>query len=172
MKSNLDQTAASLDEGGRILRSIVRPYPAKTAGIPVKFNYEMNTGQFKFEWAVPSSSSSSSTTATIAPPLDIATHKLTSNETEIFYPAMLAHGRKVIVRGLAAGDEYSYDEARQTLSINALNNSPGARHSIVVSLDPPLSSEFAINTFWGDFGGQIYAVLGALAALGWYLFFL
>ena len=48
------QDSPTLDNGGRILPSIVRPYPAKTAGIPLKFQYEMTTGAFLFEWENPS----------------------------------------------------------------------------------------------------------------------
>ncbi|KAG8793614.1 hypothetical protein FRC17_008418, partial [Serendipita sp. 399] len=48
-----DQTDASLDEGSRILDSVVRPYPAKVAGIPLRFDYEVNRGEFTFEWAKP-----------------------------------------------------------------------------------------------------------------------
>ena len=43
------QTSPTLDNGGRILRAVVRPYPAKTAGIPLRFTYEINTSEFEFE---------------------------------------------------------------------------------------------------------------------------
>ena len=35
---NVQQVNENLDDGGRILRAIVRPYPAKTAGVPTKFD--------------------------------------------------------------------------------------------------------------------------------------
>ena len=54
------QTSPTLDNGGRILRAVVRPYAAKTAGIPLRCEYEINTGEFTYEWAVPHASSSSS----------------------------------------------------------------------------------------------------------------
>ncbi|KAH8112810.1 glycoside hydrolase family 5 protein [Phellopilus nigrolimitatus] len=175
--ADLDQTAADLDEGGRILRSVVRPYPAKTAGIPLKFDYEMNTGSFAFEWAIPFpapadgiSQSQSPSSPTIAPPLQIASYVLKSRSTEIFLPAMLAHGRKVIVHGLETGDEYAYDESLQTLSVRILDDSPGSRHRISVSLDPPLSSQFVVNTFWSDFGVRILSVVVVLLGVGAYFF--
>ena len=37
------QHSPTLDNGGRILRAVVRPYPAKTAGVPLRFDYEINT---------------------------------------------------------------------------------------------------------------------------------
>ncbi|EJD01855.1 glycoside hydrolase family 5 protein [Fomitiporia mediterranea MF3/22] len=163
-KPGLEQSSSSLDEGGRLLRAVVRPYPAKTAGIPIKFDYEMNTGRFEFEWIIPSSTSSSSSTS-IYPPTNVASHRLTSNETEIFLPSMLARGRKVIVRGLEASGEYHYDEAHQTLVIRARSDSPGTIHCIVVELDPPLKNEFVVNSFWSDFSGWISAGIAAWIAV-------
>jgi hypothetical protein len=49
------QSDESLDEGGRILPSLVRPYPAKVAGIPLAFNYDLNDGKFSFVWRIPDS---------------------------------------------------------------------------------------------------------------------
>ncbi|KAJ2925710.1 hypothetical protein H1R20_g11384, partial [Candolleomyces eurysporus] len=40
-----EQDDATLDNGGRILSSVVRPYPAKTCGVPVRFEYEVTTGE-------------------------------------------------------------------------------------------------------------------------------
>ncbi|EKM57334.1 glycoside hydrolase family 5 protein [Phanerochaete carnosa HHB-10118-sp] len=44
-----DRSSPTLDNGARILRSVVRPYLAKTAGIPLRFDYEVNTGEFTFK---------------------------------------------------------------------------------------------------------------------------
>lgn len=153
-----------LDAGGRILRAVVRPYPAKTAGIPLEFDYEMNTGAFRFKWVIPSSTSSAPTSiasSSISPPLDV-THELKSNETEIFFPSMLAHGRKVVAQGLDAGDEYEYDETRQTLTIRTADNTPGRARDILVNLDPPLEKEFDVNSFWTDFKLWIFVVVAVI----------
>ncbi|KAG9226681.1 hypothetical protein CCMSSC00406_0006094 [Pleurotus cornucopiae] len=48
-----EQDSASLDNVDHILDSIVRPYPAKTCGIPVRFEYDLPTGKFTYEWVVP-----------------------------------------------------------------------------------------------------------------------
>ena len=160
------QHSPTLDNGGRILRAVVRPYPAKTAGVPLRFDYEINTSEFTFEWAIPGSadapaSASSAVTkggpSVRTPPLGDMP-PLTSNKTEIFYPSLLAHGRKVVVRGLAKEDRWAYDEARQTLTIVTANNSPGRVHRVTVGVDPLPKEAFEVNDFWGDFGGQILAL--------------
>ena len=132
-----EQDSPTLDNGGRILSAIVRPYPAKTAGIPRNFQYEMTTGAFLYEWENPSqgkpatSGSGSSNnknnrdTKTISNPPRQWQHSLTSHETEIFLPSQLTHARKVVVEGAEEGDKYHYDEHRQTLFFVAGNNTPG-----------------------------------------------
>lgn len=153
---DVQQVNENLDDGGRILRAIVRPYPAKTAGVPTKFDYDLNTGSFTFEWTVPLSTSSSvSPSGSIEPPVSGLGHTLTSTDTEVFFPSMLARGRKVIVQtneDCGKGYLHRYDEELQTLSVIPDNNTPGTRHSIRVSLDPPLKPLFLMNNFWTDFG--------------------
>ncbi|KAJ7507025.1 glycoside hydrolase [Mycena galericulata] len=156
-----EQAAPSLDQGGRILPAVVRPYPAKTAGIPLKFEYEMTTGGFVFEWAVPTAekTASKSAIATVfSPPL--AGHPtITAHETEIYVPAFLTTGRKVVVRGLGPDDRYVYDERRQTLFVVPRNNAPGTKHRVQVSLNPPLDPLFELNDIWSDFGARIISLL-------------
>lgn len=96
-------------------------------------------------------------------------HILTSRETEVFLPSMLAHGRKVAVRGLNAEDDYEYDETVQTLTIRVNGQVAGNyMHRVVVTFDPPLPSLFTVNTFWGDFRLVILAVVAALVAIVMY----
>ena len=148
------------------MRAVVRPYPAKTAGLPIKFDYEMNTGRFEFEWAIPTSDSSQAlSSSSISPPLHIPNHSLTSNETLIFLPSMLAQGRKIVVKGLSEDDSYQYDRTHQTLTIRTADNAPGKAHRVDVSLDPPLDPMFVVNTFWSDFRGYILAFVVALYAI-------
>ena len=199
----LAQDAKELDLGGRILDAVVRPYAAKTAGIPLKFEYEMATGTFSYSWAArpstsPSEEQAASTSTLLArqpssnvnetgspsvhvPPSLTDHAPLLARETEIFVPAQLARGRRLIVEGLREGDTYSYDAARQTLFVL-----PGARtemqlggetvdvqahvlHRVRVRFDPPLSGEHP-NDLWTDFGAPIAAVSVVLLALLAYFF--
>ncbi|KAF8843464.1 glycoside hydrolase family 5 protein [Paxillus ammoniavirescens] len=148
---DLQQSSFTLDNGGRILPSVVRPYPAKTAGIPLKFDYEMNTGKFTFEW----------TTTT-------ATQEGTARETEIYLPSLIAHGRKLVVEGLAPEDQYIYDESRQTLFVVQGDSAPGKIKKITVSVRPPLRPHFDVNTFWDDFGELIAS--GLVVFIGIFVF--
>jgi hypothetical protein len=136
----LAQDASELDLGGRILDAVVRPYAAKTAGVPLKSEYEMTTGAYSYSWAVPqqppplstSEATSTSTSASVQQPssnvnnsgsLSVHTPPLTGHppllarETEIFLPEQLARGRRLIVEGLREGDTYTYDVGRQTLFV-------------------------------------------------------
>ncbi|KAL6302254.1 glycoside hydrolase superfamily [Sparassis latifolia] len=161
---DLAQVSPTLDNGARILRSVVRPYPAKTAGIPLRFDYEINTGQFTFEWANPQTSGKQETAdsgghASVRRPPLTDYPALTSKETEIFMPSMLAHSRKVVIAGLHPQDSYHYDESRQTLTIIADDATPGVVHHVTVSLDPPLKAVFELNSFWSDFGAHVTAAM-------------
>ena len=165
---DLEQHSATLDNGGRILRAVVRPYPAKTAGIPLRFEYEVNTGEFSFEWAIPQSDSS---TAPLAerpsvnrPPLG-GHPSLMSNVTEIFVPSFIAHGSAVVVQGLSNADSHHYDEARQTLYIRTADDTPGKIYHIKVSLAPRLKAVFFVNDFWSDWGSTVAVVAAVLLAL-------
>ncbi|KII91594.1 glycoside hydrolase family 5 protein [Plicaturopsis crispa FD-325 SS-3] len=157
---NYEQTSPTLDNGGRILQTVVRPYAAKTAGIPLRCEYEVNTGTFTYEWVVPDPSDTRTVGAatTSQPPL-VGHPPITTRETEIFVPSLLAQGRKVIVRGLGPKDSHVYDEKRQTLFVLVGDQTLGRRHTVTVSFDPPLDQLFEINDFWGDYGSRILALL-------------
>ncbi|KAI0819374.1 glycoside hydrolase [Trametes gibbosa] len=159
------QTSPTLDNGGRILRSVVRPYPAKTAGIPLRFDYELNTGEFTFEWAVPGGVSDAASSATVNDPPRSSHPSLKTNRTEIFVPAQLVNGRKLIVRGLKPEDEHTYDEEHQTLVILTHENAPGTGHRITVTVDPLPKPTFEVNDFWSDYGPQTAAVAAVVLAL-------
>ncbi|KAI0033601.1 glycoside hydrolase [Vararia minispora EC-137] len=165
-RQSLEQSSEILDAGARILESVVRPYAAKTAGIPLHAEYEMTTGRFKFSWAVPSSASNaipSGGPRVDTPPRDSHV-PLLARETEIFLPAQLTKGRKVIVRGLAPGDTWNHDEARQTLFILPKERIAGRVHSIDVSVEPPLDL-FTPNDLLSDFGICLWALGGILVAM-------
>jgi hypothetical protein len=157
----MDQTSASLDQGGRLLQSIVRPYAAKVAGIPLRFDYESTTGKFTFEWAEPDPEHKPSAPATASsPPLNSAVSS--SRDTQIYIPSMIAHGRKVVVKGLQSGDVHRYVEELQTLFVTTRDGAPGSVHRIEVEVDPPLKAPWAINDFWTDFGVWAWTVLAAI----------
>lgn len=135
----------------------------------------MTTGTFVFEWAVPESEpgkekegNSASATAH-APPL-VGHAPLTAYETELFVPALLTQGRKLVVRGLGPDDRYVHDQRRQTLFVVPRTNAPGTRHRIEVSLNPPLEPAFELNDVWSDFGARIMSLLVVIIGIIIYYF--
>ena len=187
----LAQDKKELDSGGRILDAVVRPYATKTAGVPLKFEYEMATGSFAYSWAVPLSGPSSgsgsgeeSTTARQQPLAggpSVRTPPLTGHppllarETEIFVPLQVAQGRRLIVEGLRHGDTYTYDAARQTLFVlpGVQTGEPGNVqahvHEVRVRFDPPVGGELP-NDLWSDLTTPISAALVVLLAFVVYFF--
>ncbi|KAH9921814.1 glycoside hydrolase superfamily [Fomitopsis serialis] len=125
------QASPTLDNGARILRAFVRPYPAKTAGIPIDFSYEMNTGAFECAWVVPGPSADEPASPSVhRPPTSADAHpELTSKVTEIYLPSMIAHDRK----------------SRQTLSIEPAALTPGQVHRV------------SVKVLLGDFGTHVVA---------------
>ncbi|KAI0321523.1 glycoside hydrolase family 5 protein, partial [Amylostereum chailletii] len=162
---DFEQSAHQLDDGGRILEAVVRPYAAKTAGVPLRCEYELTTGKFTYEWAIPHSDDASTVDdgvpSVTRPPLH-GHVSLSVRETEIFLPLMITEGRRVIVEGLRPGDTFHHDASRQTLYVLTDEMSPGTIHKVVVSLDPPLIAFFKVNDFWTDVGGPVVAGLVAL----------
>ncbi|ESK91213.1 glycoside hydrolase family 5 protein [Moniliophthora roreri MCA 2997] len=161
------QTSVTLDNGGRILPVTVRPYPAKTAGVPIKFEYEVTEGRFVFEWVNPSEVSKGSPSV-MDPPLAQGI-PLKARETEIFVPHSLTQGRELVVSGLdSKGYAYRYDEERQTLFIVARDTTPGKIHRVEAVVTPKLRRPvFWLNDFWGDWGNTVIAVVvGLLGIVG------
>ncbi|KAL4071735.1 glycoside hydrolase family 5 protein [Scleroderma citrinum] len=157
---DLHQTSFTLDNGSRILSAVVRPYPAKTAGIPIRFDYEMNIGQFTFEWRA--------FDITGKEPRGQTEVISTARETEIFVPSLLTYGRKLKIEGLEEGDSHLYDESRQTLFIIHGPSASGKVRKVTVSVWPPLRPTFDLNTFWGDFGELIFS--GLMVFIGMFVF--
>ncbi len=161
-----EQTSPHLDGGGRILDAVVRPYPAKVAGTPLEFNYEVMNGELSLTWIVPEKG------------------ELRSHETEIFFPSLLATGRKLLLEAQVDMSQYdyddetqavkklrsltqeryayTYDEKRQTLFIVPKDNSPGTKHSVRVRVWPPIKPTLNLNDIWTDFGIWIMAVVVVL----------
>lgn len=137
----LGQSNEALDDGGRILRAVVRPYPAKTAGIPIRWTYEFLNGQTIFEWEAPNK------------------EDCRCRETEIFFPSRLLSGNRTLeVQGLTV-DEWKYDRERQTIFILPITTpAKEGKYCIVICLSRPLEPLFTMTTHWQDFAGW-YAVL-------------
>ncbi|KAJ1309337.1 hypothetical protein OPQ81_006117 [Rhizoctonia solani] len=119
----LSQSNKALDTGARLLPVLVRPYPAKVAGYPEEFSYEPYDGSFKFVYRVPDSNPASS---------------IRAKETEIFLPADLVSGRKLVVDSDGTDLEWSYDPNRQTMFV--VHSCKGLK-TLKVSFDPPLNNE-------------------------------
>ncbi|KAK2465756.1 hypothetical protein APHAL10511_002300 [Amanita phalloides] len=149
------QDSVTLDNGCRILNMVVRPYPAKTAGVPLRFEYEVTTGWFAFEWMTPAGHENQ-----VDPKLNNGPDSpvLTSHETEIFLPSLLTRGRKIQVRGLSKGDRWTYDEARQTLFVVVADRTGGKPHRVEVQVWPAPRATFAVNDTRTDFAGHMFAV--------------
>ena len=143
----------------------MRPFPAKTAGIPLKFEYEMNTGEFTFEWCNADPKSTSGSNEISNPPLN-RTVPLLAKETEIFMPLSIANGRHVVVEGLEASDLHHYDSTRQTLYIVTEDcETPGKRHRVRVTVRPEPRARFEVNEFWMDHGFRVVSVGVVILAL-------
>ncbi|CAE6367225.1 unnamed protein product [Rhizoctonia solani] len=125
---SLAQSNKSLDTGTRLLPVLVRPYPAKVAGFPMKFNYEPSNGSFQFVFKAVDPSRVKSTRA---------------RETEIFLPAEITSGRKLIIDSEGSNLEWTYDPERQTLFV--VHSGEGVR-TLKVSFDPPLNNESVKTT--------------------------
>lgn len=160
-----DQNAPSLDQGARILNAIVRPYPAKVAGSPVRWEYDMNSGSFEFEWdECLNGERLEDGDASVKSVLESS--RLRSRETEIFIPSQLTLARKVVVEGLDKdqGDRWVHDEKRQTLFI-VPGRGKTTRRMIRVRVSPPLEPSFEVLGFWDEFGGRIFSGCGVLVGL-------
>ena len=154
-----------MDNGGRILDAVVRPFPAKIAGIPLKFEYDMNTGEFIFEWCNADPKSTSSSNEISNPPLN-RMEPLLAKETEVFVPSLVTNERDVVVEGLEASDSHYYDHTRQTLYIVTGDcDTPGKRHWVRVRVRPELRAKFEVNDFWMDHGFQVVSVTVVILAL-------
>jgi len=149
---NLAQTSATLDNGGRILDAVVGPFHAKIAGIPLKFEYEMNTGEFTFEWCNADPNSTSRSGKISNSPLSKMV-PLLAKETEIFVFSLLANEREVIVEGLETSDSHHYNPTRQTLYIvTGDRETPGKKHRVRVKVRSEVGAKFEANDFWVDHG--------------------
>ncbi|KAJ9121910.1 hypothetical protein QFC24_004492 [Naganishia onofrii] len=80
---------AELDQGCRLNRQVVRPYALRTAGIPLKLEYQSRTGAFFYQFANPAQTQSTTATEKNSTPAQ-APPQTTSRITEIFLPPWLA----------------------------------------------------------------------------------
>lgn len=171
----LDQNNEKLDEGGRILHAVVRPYAAKVAGIPLRQDYEMNTGVWKFEWANPSHEPrAGDTSGSVAKP-PLSHIPIRARETEVFVPLFLSKGRKLLITYSSSKDaqaecDWSYDASRQTLFVVPEDKTPGAVHRLKVEFDTPLERRFKVHSsIWVDFWHWWAGFMGIIFGLIWVL---
>jgi hypothetical protein len=159
---SLDQTNEELDDGGRVLRSLVRPYPAKVAGIPTRVDYSVNTGAFTCSWKTPTSGSSvagsgSEKNPSVATPPLIGHPVITARETEIFMPHLLTKGRRLILKYVCNTDEqaecdWRHNSSLQTLYVVPEDSAPGSLHTLEITFDPPLEELFPSDSpIWREF---------------------
>ncbi|KAG8894485.1 hypothetical protein FRC01_012931, partial [Tulasnella sp. 417] len=171
----LDQSNDKLDEGGRILHAVVRPYAAKVAGIPLRQDYEMNSGVWEFEWANPAHESheGDALVSVSKPPLSHV--PIRARETEIFVPLFISTGRKLLVtysssRDAQAECDWTYDSSRQTLFVVPEDKTPGAVHRLKVEFDTPLKRRFDVHSsIWVDFWHWWAGFMSIMFGLLWVL---
>ncbi|KAF8750383.1 Cellulase (glycosyl hydrolase family 5) [Rhizoctonia solani] len=131
---SLSQSNKALDTGARLLSVLVRPYPAKISGYPIKFSYEPSNGSFEFVFKAFDPSRNKS---------------IRSRETEIYLPTELTSGRKLIIDSEGSNLEWSYNHERQTLFV--VHSGEGVR-TLRVSVDPPLNNRLIKPTpDWAKF---------------------
>jgi Glycoside hydrolase family 5 C-terminal domain len=126
------------------LHSVVRPYPAKVAGVLLRTSYEVQTGEFSISWAIKEVKASSPSLSYIdSPPLTIL-ETLSCRETEIFVPSLITRGRRLVLEGVSE-ELWRYDESRQTLFVLNPSDEELEIVSIRVQLDPPLSPRWSVE---------------------------
>jgi len=162
-----------LDQGGRILESVVRPYPAKVSGIPIRFEYEVNRGEFSFEWVKPGATvggKRANRRASIShPPLN-GHPEITSRLTEFFIPQQLVQDKKFVVAldGAAQGSKWWYDASHQTLFIeqpDPMSIPDGSKYRVIFGLAPVPPAKWSMKTIWEDFAPYYLPVLAAVLAI-------
>ena len=166
--ASLAQTDATLDEGARILESVVRPYPAKVAGIPLQFNYELNTGTFALTWTDPIQGLQ---TGTVDEPPLRGHPPITSRRTEFFLPADWVKDEKedleVTLLGAAVGAKWWYEKEVQTLYIETLEVVDKPRVSVYwISVRVKgRPQRWELNTWYGGFMRGPYCMVLLTALL-------
>jgi hypothetical protein len=143
----------------------------------VRFEYEVNRGEFSFEWVKPSFSAishSSSHSSVSKPPLD-GHPTITSNVTEIFLPLQLVKGKKFVVAvdGAAQGSKWWYDANVQTLFVEQPDPADipdGAKYKLIFGLTPPPAPKWPLKTHWEDFALYHSSFLATLIALLLYIY--
>jgi hypothetical protein len=127
--SGYAQTDGGLDQGGRILGAMVRPYAAKVAGEPLRTSWDPLTGVFELDF-VPVASTR-------------------AKESEIFIPNMLLHGQPLDVRGLSekARDRWVHQEQVQTLFVVHGDAEVDRVVRLSVHFGRPISPPFKLSLF-------------------------
>ena len=173
--SYLAQTDTTLYKGARMLESVVRPYPARVADIPLQFNYELNTGTFGLTWTDPIQGPprprKSWQTGTVGEPPPRGHPPITSRQTEFLVLADWVKDEKedpeVSLLGAAVGAKWWYEKEVQTLYVEAFEvvDKPQVsvyRISVRVKGRP---QRWELNTWYGDFVRSPYCMVLLIALL-------
>jgi hypothetical protein len=118
-----------------------RPYPIRTAGIPLKLRYDPETTVFRFEFANPVHVHDDRPfDSTLGPPLT-GHPRITLRETVVFLPPRFIEAwrrpfshRPFIVK--TSDGSWTVDELAQTLTWTHANDSPGSEHWIELRIRP------------------------------------
>lgn len=145
------------------------------AGIPIRFEYEVNRGEFSFEWMKPSTKATPKHPASVShPPLN-GHPEITSRLTEFFVPLQLVKDKKYVVAldGAAQGSKWWYDAAHQTLFVEQPDPASipeGAKYRVIFGLAPVAAAKWPMKTIWEDFAPYYVPVLAAIIAILVYFF--
>ncbi|GAA5872896.1 hypothetical protein JCM1840_005882 [Sporobolomyces johnsonii] len=191
-----DVEMARFNVGARVLDAVERPYAVKTAGIPLRTSYSLQTRRFTLSYInpVPSSHPLAASVPTAdksdpkSPP--IVGTECRARETEIYLPrrryGKAAREGRLMVQVRDGDGEWRYDEERQTLYVLHNNLAPGYVHSLTVTVSGPsdrpplhkwyeparLVARLDIDFASGDWV-WVWALLVAVvgAGMGWWVLF-
>jgi hypothetical protein len=116
-----------LYRGGRVLDVIIRPYAVKTAGTPLRSDWDPHTLRFELEWQGRDDDDSK------------AVGHVKARTTEVFIPAYHYAEHELVVTTSASdgssGSSWEYDAEQQTLYHTADKGSTAARrHKLLVEI--------------------------------------
>ncbi|GAA5943957.1 uncharacterized protein JCM15063_006127 [Sporobolomyces koalae] len=153
LRSGEDPAMAKLNVGARVLDAIERPYPVKTAGIPLRVSYDFHDLSFSFAYINPippvstlaTTMTSSETLETRSPDNPpIVGFECLARETEVYLPKR-RYGKwfksgAVTVKVRDGDGEWRWDEELQTLYVLHVNQAPGYIHTVDISVERPPSA--------------------------------
>ncbi|KAJ9114765.1 hypothetical protein QFC22_005641 [Naganishia vaughanmartiniae] len=142
---------AELDQGCRLNRQVVRPYALRTAGIPLKLEYQYRTGAFMYQFTNPlrlESSTIMKTSEKSSIPSSQTHSQTPSRITEIFLPPWLAEASSKGKLAISCSDgTVRVDETQMRVFWTHEVNEEGFVHQISIRYRRKTGSE-GIRPFW------------------------